>query len=165
MFVMASVTQEHRKRWIIMCVWLLQVSWAITSTEQGQFLLRSTQASGKTLKLFSKQMLEPWLWPPLLLQADVWVKATLGKTLHWTLWDGWGAVGFPRWVRNSELPCATMTVLCFKINCWYFDTVYVKTCLWPWKWRAYAKLCHCMQDTGHCILLTESYGHLSTSNW
>lgn len=54
MFIMASVTQVHRKRWIVMCVWLLQVNWAIPSTEQGQFLPRSTQALGNTLKPFFK---------------------------------------------------------------------------------------------------------------
>lgn len=48
-----------------------------------------------------------------ILQADVWVKAMLGRTLHWILWDGWGAVWFPRWVRNSELPCATTDSVLF----------------------------------------------------
>lgn len=47
-------TQKKVDYNVCVCVWLLQVSWAITSTEQGQFLLRSTQASGKTLKLFFK---------------------------------------------------------------------------------------------------------------
>lgn len=61
-------------------------------------------------KCYSLDCPHPFCW---ILQAGVWVKAVLGKTLHWTLWDGWGAVWFPGWVRNSELPCATTDSVLF----------------------------------------------------
>lgn len=69
MFVLASVTQEHRKKWTVMCARLLQVGLDNYFSWAGAVPAKKHPSFSQDFKTLSKQMLQPWLSPLLLLDS------------------------------------------------------------------------------------------------